>query len=171
MFKRIIRFLKKLFHLNDSVYYINGSENLLPPLSKEEEEKALSEYKLGSLEARNKLIEHNLRLVVYVAKRYENNIYDLEDLISIGTLGLIKAISTFKCDKNIKLATYASRCIDNEILMYLRKKSRMKNEVSLDEPLNRDKEGNELLIADILATDENEINKELFDEESEYPSH
>ena len=92
--------------------------------------------------------------------------YELEDLISIGTLGLIKAISTFKCDKNIKLATYASRCIDNEILMYLRKKARMKNEVSLDEPLNRDKEGNELLIADILATDENEINKELYDEET-----
>lgn len=104
--------------------------------------------------------------MVYVAKRYENNMYELEDLISIGTLGLIKAISTFKCDKNIKLATYASRCIDNEILMYLRKKARMKNEVSLDEPLNRDKEGNELLIADILATDENEINKELYDEET-----
>ncbi len=166
MFKKIIRFLKKLFHINDSVFYINGSENLLPPLSKEEEEQALQEYKLGSIEARNKLIEHNLRLVVYVAKRYENNMYELEDLISIGTLGLIKAISTFKCDKNIKLATYASRCIDNEILMYLRKKARMKNEVSLDEPLNRDKEGNELLIADILATDENEINKELYDEET-----
>ena len=166
MFKKIIHFLKKLFHINDSVFYINGSENLLPPLSKEEEEQALQEYKLGSIEARNKLIEHNLRLVVYVAKRYENNMYELEDLISIGTLGLIKAISTFKCDKNIKLATYASRCIDNEILMYLRKKARMKNEVSLDEPLNRDKEGNELLIADILATDENEINKELYDEET-----
>ena len=166
MFKKIIRFFKKLFHINNFVFYINGSENLLPPLSKEEEEQALQDYKLGSIEARNKLIEHNLRLVVYVAKRYENNMYELEDLISIGTLGLIKAISTFKCDKNIKLATYASRCIDNEILMYLRKKARMKNEVSLDEPLNRDKEGNELLIADILATDENEINKELYDEET-----
>ena len=161
-----MQFFKKLFHINNFVFYINGSENLLPPLSKEEEEQALQDYKLGSIEARNKLIEHNLRLVVYVAKRYENNMYELEDLISIGTLGLIKAISTFKCDKNIKLATYASRCIDNEILMYLRKKARMKNEVSLDEPLNRDKEGNELLIADILATDENEINKELYDEET-----
>lgn len=153
-------------HLNDEVHYINGSENLLPPLSKEEEEKALEEYKLGSIEARNTLIEHNLRLVVYVAKRYESNLYNLEDLISIGTLGLIKAISTFKCDKNIKLATYASRCIDNEILMFLRKKARMKNEVSLDEPLNRDKEGNELLISDILATDENEISEELYSEET-----
>lgn len=166
MVKRIINFIKRIFHLNNTVYYINGSENLLPPLSKEEEEKALQEYKLGSIEARNTLIEHNLRLVVYVAKRYENNLYNLEDLISIGTLGLIKAISTFKCDKNIKLATYASRCIDNEILMFLRKKSKMRNEVSLDEPLNRDKEGNELLISDILATEENEISEELYDEET-----
>ena len=166
MLKKIINYLKRILHLNDSVHYINGSENLLPPLSKEEEDKALQEYKLGSLEARNTLIEHNLRLVVYVAKKYESNIYNLEDLISIGTLGLIKAISTFKADKNIKLATYASRCIDNEILMYLRKKARVKNEVSLDEPLNRDKEGNELLIADILATEENEILEMMYDEET-----
>jgi len=166
MFNKIRNFFRRILHLNDEVHYINGSENLLPPLSKEEEEKALEEYKLGSIEARNTLIEHNLRLVVYVAKRYESNLYNLEDLISIGTLGLIKAISTFKCDKNIKLATYASRCIDNEILMFLRKKARMKNEVSLDEPLNRDKEGNELLISDILATDENEISEELYSEET-----
>lgn len=166
MFNKIRNFFRRILHLNDEIHYINGSENLLPPLSKEEEEKALEEYKLGSIEARNTLIEHNLRLVVYVAKRYESNLYNLEDLISIGTLGLIKAISTFKCDKNIKLATYASRCIDNEILMFLRKKARMKNEVSLDEPLNRDKEGNELLISDILATDENEISEELYSEET-----
>lgn len=166
LFRKIINYLKKVFHLSNSVNYINGSENLLPPLSKEEEEKALLEYKMGSIEARNTLIEHNLRLVVYVAKRYESNLYNLEDLISIGTLGLIKAISTFKADKNIKLATYASRCIDNEILMFLRKKARMRMEVSLDEPLNRDKEGNELLISDILATEENEIVNNLYDEET-----
>lgn len=166
LFSKLVNYLRRIFHLNNSTYYINGSENLLPPLSKDEEEIALNEYKLGSIEARNKLIEHNLRLVVYVAKRYESNLYNLEDLISIGTLGLIKAISTFKADKNIKLATYASRCIDNEILMFLRKKTRMRQEVSLDEPLNRDKEGNELLIADILATEENEVVKSMYDEET-----
>lgn len=166
LFSKLVNYLRRIFHLNNSTYYINGSENLLPPLSKDEEEIALNEYKLGSVEARNKLIEHNLRLVVYVAKRYESNLYNLEDLISIGTLGLIKAISTFKADKNIKLATYASRCIDNEILMFLRKKTRMRQEVSLDEPLNRDKEGNELLIADILATEENEVVKSMYDEET-----
>lgn len=166
LFQKLVNYVKRIFHINNSTYYINGSENLLPPLNKDEEEIALNEYKLGSIEARNKLIEHNLRLVVYVAKRYESNLYNLEDLISIGTLGLIKAISTFKADKNIKLATYASRCIDNEILMFLRKKTRMRQEVSIDEPLNRDKEGNELLIADILSTEENEVVASMYDEET-----
>ena len=164
MFKKIIRFFFLLFHINDSVFYINGSENLLPPLSKDEEEQALQEYNLGSIEARNKLIEHNLRLVVYVAKRYENNMYELEDLISIGTLGLIKAISTFKCDKNIKLATYASRCIDNEILMYLRKNKRIKTEVSIDASLSFDGEGNELHLEDVLGTDADIVTKGIEEE-------
>lgn len=148
-----------------NVLYISGKETLPPPLSREEEMKAIDDYRAGSLVARNKLIEHNLRLVVYVAKRYENNIYNLEDLISIGTLGLIKAIMTFKCDKNIKLATYASRCIENEILMYLRKKAKQKAEVSLDEPLNRDYDGNELLLSDILSTDQNVIIDEMNDDD------
>ena len=121
------------------------------PLCSEEENEQLILFRAGSIEARNVLIEHNLRLVVYVAKRYENDIYNLEDLISIGTLGLIKGINTFKSDKNIKLATYASRCIENEILMYLRKKQRQKAEVSLDEPLNKDYDGNELLLSDVLS--------------------
>lgn len=148
-----------------SVHYINGKETLPPPLSKEEEQQAVEAYREGSLEARNVLIEHNLRLVVYVAKRYENNLYNLEDLISIGTLGLIKAITTFKCDRNIKLATYASRCIENEILMHLRKKARQKNEVSLDEPLNRDYDGNELLLSDILTIDQHKIIDDMNDDD------
>ncbi len=165
--------LKNLFKdlfgiLKGEVNYINGSSSLPPPLEKEEEDKALQEYEQGSLEARDKLIVHNLRLVVYVAKRYETNAFNLEDLISIGTLGLVKAIQTFKYDKNIKLATYASRCIDNEILMFLRKKSRLKNEVSLDEPLKCDYDGNELLLSDILSENENLITDGIdSDEEKE----
>lgn len=163
--KKLLQNLVKKFIKEDEVYYINGTEVLPPPLSKEEEEYYVEEYGKGSMEARNKLIEHNLRLVVYVARKYETNITFLEDLISIGTLGLIKGIQTFKGDKNIKLATYASRCIENEILMFLRKKTRMKVEISLDEPLNVDYDGNELLLADILATDENEVVEKLdFDE-------
>lgn len=135
------------------VNYINGSETLAAPLSKEEEDEYVLENINGSIEARNKLIEHNLRLVVYVAKRYETNSYNLEDLISVGTLGLIKGVKTFKPDKNIKLATYASRCIENEILMFLRKKNRSKVEVSIDEPLNVDYDGNELALADIIGTE------------------
>ncbi len=152
-----IKDLLKSFFKDGEVFYINGSETLPPPLEKEEEDNYLILFQNGSIEARDKLIEHNLRLVVYVAKKYETDIVNLEDLISIGTLGLIKAINTFKVDKNIKLATYASRCIDNEILMYLRKKSKMKAEVSFDEPLNVDYDGNELLLSDILASDENPI--------------
>lgn len=158
---KLLERIKKFFFSKGSVLYINGKEILPAPLSKEEEQEAIEEYRKGSLKARNTLIEYNLRLVVYVAKRYENNLYNLEDLISIGTLGLIKAITTFKCDKNIKLATYASRCIENEILMYLRKKSKQKNEVSLDEPLNRDYDGNELLLSDILSLDSHEVIEEM----------
>ena len=127
-----LKMIIRKYFVEGEVYYINGSETLLPPLDKEEEFVLLEKSNNGDLEARNKLIEHNLRLVVYVAKRFETNSFNLEDLISIGTLGLIKAISTFKCDKNIKLATYASRCIENEILMFLRKKSKMKQAFSLN---------------------------------------
>ncbi|MBE6124621.1 MAG: sigma-70 family RNA polymerase sigma factor [Erysipelotrichaceae bacterium] len=148
------------------VDYINGSETLAAPLLKEEEDKYVLENMQGSIEARNKLIEHNLRLVVYVAKRYETNSYNLEDLISIGTLGLIKGVKTFKPDKNIKLATYASRCIENEILMFLRKKSRSKVEVSIDEPLNVDYDGNELALADVIGTEAYYISEDYSMKES-----
>ena len=151
MIKSLINKLMSLFKISSTNYYITGNENLLPPLSKEEEDLLVSKYnETGDIDARNQLIEHNLRLVVYVAKRYDTNITNLEDLISIGTIGLIKAINTYKLDKNIKLATYASRCIENEILMHLRKFQRTKLEVSLDEPLKADYDGNELLLQDIL---------------------
>lgn len=162
--EKIKNIIRKYF-VEGEVYYINGSEILLPPLEKEEEAELLEKSMNGDMNARNKLIEHNLRLVVYVAKRFETNSFNLEDLISIGTLGLIKAISTFKSDKNIKLATYASRCIENEILMFLRKKSKMKVEVSLDEPLKMDYDGNELLLSDVLGTDSNEISDSLVEDE------
>ena len=161
MFRKLIEKLVNLFKFNSTTFYITGNENLLPPLSKEEEDKLVEKYTLnGDIEARNTLIEHNLRLVVYVAKRFDTNITNLEDLISIGTLGLIKAINTYKLDKNIKLATYASRCIENEILMHLRKYQRTKLEISLDEPLKADYDGNELLLQDILQ--DNSIS--IFDE-------
>lgn len=162
-----MKLLNKLIgiFIKDDVLYINGSDILLPPLQREEEIELLEKVKLGNMEARNTLIEHNLRLVVYVAKRFETNSFNLEDLISIGTMGLIKAISTFKFDKNIKLATYASRCIENEILMFLRKKSRMRIEVSLDEPLSMDDEGNELLLSDVLSNDIYEVNGNLLEKE------
>lgn len=162
-----MKLLNKLIgiFIKDDVFYINGSDILLPPLEKEEEFVLLEKVKQGDLDARNTLIEHNLRLVVYVAKRFETNSFNLEDLISIGTMGLIKAISTFKFDKNIKLATYASRCIENEILMFLRKKSRMRIEVSLDEPLSSDDEGNELLLSDVLSNDIYEVNDSLLEKE------
>ena len=158
---KIIKKILNLFIKNNEVNYINGSETLLPPLDKEKEEYYISRLKYKDLEARNKLIEHNLRLVVFIARKYETDLYNLEDLISIGTLGLIKGIQTFNADKNIKLATYASRCIENEILMYLRKKSKMKGEVSLDEPLKCDYDGNELLLQDILTTNEHEVEDNL----------
>ena len=149
----------------DSIYYIGGSDALPPPLSREEEERALEAYAGGNMEARALLIERNLRLVVYIAKKFENAGVHVEDLISIGTIGLIKAINTFKLDKNIKLATYASRCIENEILMFLRRDVKRKSEVSFDEPLNVDWDGNELLLSDILGT-ENDVVSQHIEEET-----
>lgn len=143
------------------VHYIGGSDVLPAPLPKDAEEKAIEGLDAGDEAAKQSLIEHNLRLVVYIARRFENTGVGLEDLISIGTIGLIKAINTFKVDKKIKLATYASRCIENEILMYLRKISSLKTEVSLDEPLNTDWDGNELLLSDVLGTDGDEISRPL----------
>ncbi len=152
LFSKIKTKIGALLKKKQNVFYINGPELLPPPLSREEEAEAISA--LPSHSARNKLIEHNLRLVVYIAKRFENTGINIEDLISIGTLGLTKAINTFCSDKNIKLATYASRCIENEILMYIRKTSGKHSEVSIDEPLNVDWDGNELLLSDILGSDE-----------------
>ena len=146
------------------VMYIGGSDTLPTPLPREEEAAAIARLEQGDEEARKTLIEHNLRLVVYIAKRYETNPIFMEDLISIGTIGLIKAINTFNPVKNIKLATYASRCIENEILMYLRRNSKTRMEVSIDEPLNVDWDGNELLLSDILGTDDDVISRKLEDE-------
>ena len=153
----------------NSVFYVGGSDTLPPTLEKSEEEELLERLKHGDESVKSSLIEHNLRLVVYIARKFENTGIYIEDLISIGTIGLIKAINTFNPSKNIKLATYASRCIENEILMYLRKTSNMRTEVSIDEPLNVDWDGNELLLSDILGTDndvicrniENEVDKKL----------
>lgn len=145
----------------NEVYYINGSETLPPPLTKDEEEKVFLMLETDNHTARQELITHNLRLVVYIAKKFENTSTNVEDLISIGTIGLIKAVNTFCPSKNIKLATYASRCIENEILMFLRKSSQYKNDVSIDEPLNVDWDGNELLLSDILGTDEDIVSKNI----------
>lgn len=143
------------------LHYIGGSDTLPPPLSKADEESAIMRLENGDPTAKALLIEHNLRLVVYIARRFENTGVGLEDLISIGTIGLIKSINTFNSEKNIKLATYASRCIENEILMHLRKISTQKAEVSLDEPLNTDWDGNELLLSDVLGTDGDEISRPM----------
>lgn len=148
---KILCFLKKRLNSNQVIYYIGGSDTLPPPLTKEREAALLD--RIEESEARQELIEHNLRLVVYIARRFENTGINIEDLISIGTIGLIKAVGTYRSDKNIKLATYASRCIENEILMFLRKNAARRGEVSLDEPLNTDWDGNELLLSDILGTD------------------
>ena len=141
----------------EGIFYIGGSDVLPPPLKGAEEENALMGLEAGSEAAKQRLIEHNLRLVVYIARRFENTGVNLEDLISIGTIGLIKAIGTYRRDRNIRLATYASRCIENEILMHIRKISGQKTEVSLEEPINMDGEGNELLLSDILGTDEDVV--------------
>lgn len=176
---KIIKFLRHLGLLKKSViYYIGGSEALPPPLSGEEEISLLSQLDTGDSEVRSVLIERNLRLVVYIAKKFENTGIGIEDLISIGTIGLIKAINTFDTNKKIKLATYASKCIENEILMYLRRNNKTKVEVSFDEPLNIDWDGNELLLSDILGTDndmiykciEEEVDKELLETAMEHLS-
>ena len=155
-----LRGIRKHFGL----YYIGGSDILPPPLKGEEEKAALAALEQGDERARQLLVEHNLRLVVYIARRFENVSTGLEDLISIGTIGLIKAIGTYRLEKNIRLATYASRCIENEILMHIRKISGMKAEISLDEPINLDCDGNELLLSDILGTDGDEIARPLEDD-------
>ena len=146
------------------IFYIGGSDILPPPLKGQEEQKALEDIELGDEHAKQLLIEHNLSLVVFNARRFENTGVNLEDLISIGTIGLIKAVGTYRREKNIKLATYASRCIENEILMHIRKISGQKSEISLDEPINMDYDGNELLLSDILGTDEDTVSSALEDD-------
>lgn len=164
LFERIKELISKIKG-RDSIHYINGPETLPPPLRKREEEEIMERLRGGDESVREKLIIHNLRLVVYIAKKFENSGVGVEDLVSIGTIGLIKAVNTFCPDKNIKLATYASRCIENEILMYLRKTSPLKNEVSIDEPLNVDWDGNELLLSDILGSDPDIVNRDIENED------
>ncbi len=161
--KNVSLFFRKIFLkvFKGGVYYINGPVSLPEPLSKEEEQKLSEKLADGDEKAREKLITHNLRLVVYIAKKFESSGVNIEDLISIGTIGLIKSVNTFRPDKNIKLATYASRCIENEILMYLRKIASQKLEISLDEPLNTDWDGNELMLSDVLGSDGDEISREI----------
>ena len=162
---KLLTFLAKLGRLfQGEIFYIGGTDVLPPPLKGEDEQAALTALEQGSEEAKQLLIERNLRLVVFISRRFENTGVNLEDLISIGTIGLIKAISTYRLDKNIKLATYASRCIENEILMHIRKISSQKAEVSLDEPINMDYDGNELLLSDILGTDEDMILRPMEDD-------
>ena len=169
IFSRITVFLNRN---RKFINYINGSESLPPPLTAKEEQKAFEQIKNNDKRGRETLIVHNLRLVVYIAKKFESTGIGIEDLISIGTIGLIKAVYTFHVDKNIKLATYASRCIENEILMFLRKSNQYRNDISIDEPLNVDWDGNELLLSDILGTDndvnckniEDEVDKALLDD-------
>ena len=156
----------KIFNIDDieKIFYVGGSDNLPAPLSSKEEEEAIKKLDKGDDNARKLLVEHNLRLVVYIAKKFENTGVGIEDLVSIGTIGLMKAINTFNSEKKIKLATYASRCIENEILMYLRRSNRLKSEISIDEPLNQDSDGNELLLSDILGTEEDITSGRLEDE-------
>ena len=158
----IKKILSKFFE-KDGIFFIGSTDILPPPLDKNIEEDLVIKSKLGDLNARNKLIEHNLRLVVFLSKKYDNTGYDLEDLVSIGTIGLIKGIKTYKIDKNIKLATYASRCIENEILMFLRKNKKRMGEVSFEDSINLDSEGNELHIEDVFGTDEDIVHKSIED--------
>lgn len=158
--KAMLRLFMK-FGTKDDVYYINGPQTLPPPLSAKEESEIMAKISEGDENAREPLIVHNLRLVVYIAKKFESSGCNVEDLISIGTIGLIKGVNTFSPDRNIKLATYASRCIENEILMFLRKTTQLKNEVSIEEPLNTDWDGNELLLCDVLGSDSDAVNKNI----------
>ena len=163
--EKLWEFLRRIGVVKEQgIYYIGGSDILPPPLKGAEEQEALQALEQGDEQAKQRLIERNLRLVVFIARRFENTGVNLEDLISIGTIGLIKAIGTYRRDKNIKLATYASRCIENEILMHIRKIANQKTEVSLDEPINMDYDGNELLLSDILGTDEDMIQRPLEDD-------
>ena len=159
MLKKIIEKILKILNTNNDLFFVGSSDKLPEPLSREEEYELVEKSMNGDIEAKNKLIEHNLRLVVFLSKKYENTGLDLEDLVSIGSIGLIKGINTYKLDKNIKLATYASRCIDNEILMYLRKNKRRKTEVSFEDSLSYDSEGNELHLEDILGTENDIVTK------------
>lgn len=161
---RLIRILLGLFHRR-KCYYINSTNILPPPLDEEKEKELLEKSAKGDYEARNTLIVHNLRLVVFIAKKFESTKINLEDLVSIGSMGLIKGVQTFKADKNIKLATYASRCIENEILMYLRKTVRSRQEISLDEVLTIDSEGNEMILADIIESNEEQVIDKIIKEE------
>jgi len=163
MIKNIINFIKKILS-SEGIYFVGSADKLPEPLTKEEEIKYVEMSMDGDEFARNKLIEHNLRLVVFLSKKYENTGVDLEDLVSIGTIGLIKGVNTYKLDKNIKLATYASRCIDNEILMFLRKNKRRKGEISFEDSLSYDSEGNELHLEDILGTAEDIVTRPLEEE-------
>ncbi len=167
LFRRILILVKKDFFGQNEVFYINGTEELPPPLDADSERECIRNMEEGIRveENRNVLVEHNLRLVVYIAKKFENTGVGMEDLISIGTIGLIKGITSFRSEKNIKLATYSSKCIENEILMFLRKLSTRRQEISIDEPLNVDWDGNELLLGDILGTDGQEISRDLEREE------
>lgn len=160
----VIHWIREVLGVGDELFYINGPQTLPPPLSSEEEAEFIERIEIDE-NAKKKLIEHNLRLVVYIARKFESTSVGIEDLVSIGTIGLIKAINTFRADKQIKLATYASRCIENEILMFLRKNSGQKTELSLDEPLNVDYDGNELLLSDVLGTENDYVYKSI--EESE----
>ncbi|HPY57163.1 MAG TPA: RNA polymerase sporulation sigma factor SigE [Sedimentibacter sp.] len=162
-FKRVFNFIIDKLDAVKDIFYIGGSDTLPPPLTQEEEREIINRLK-DSNEAKTILIEHNLRLVVYLAKKFESTGINVEDLISIGTIGLIKAVNTFKAEKNIKLATYASKCIENEILMHLRRVGKTKTEISLDEPLNIDWDGNELLLSDILGTEEDIVFRDMENE-------
>ena len=161
---KVIQKIRFALVIENEIFYINGSETLPPPLTREEEQHIMENIAKGDSKAREPLIVHNLRLVVYIAKKFESTGICVDDLVSIGTIGLIKAVNTFSPEKNIKLATYASRCIENEILMFLRKSSQHRNDISIDEPLNIDWDGNELLLSDILGTDEDTVNSSIEDD-------
>lgn len=162
MIEKIVKIFKKIFTNEDNfIHYLSGAESLPRPFTQDEEQELLSQLEGDSERVRQSLIEHNLRLVVYIARKFDNTGVELDDLVSVGTIGLIKAVKTFNTGKKIKLATYASRCIENEILMHLRRVAKLKGEVSLDEPLNVDYEGNELLLSDVLGTDNDVVYKDI----------